>query len=1100
MYFNLPPLRVIFKAVFSFVLSFSVLVQLYADQPKSSSLFNVSFGERPPIDLQAIPDDAFEPGILKIKFKQEYSEHLEANPAMLLKSGLVSFNLPSVDQLNQLYSAKDVEQHFASPSFNRDFSERHKAWGFHLWYLLRFDETADIRAMVAHYESLPEIELAEPEYRKRLIVDPGNEWILGDAPAQMLMNPEWIPNDPQFADQWHYLNTGQQNGTPGADISLPDAWEIETGNSAVIVAIVDDGIQFTHPDLAANMWTGIGFNFVNNSPTINPGNHGTHVAGTVAAVNNNGVGVSGVAGGTSSGDGVRLMSAQVFSGSSSGGFHLAPVWAADNGAAISQNSWGYTSAGVYDQSVLNAIDYFNANGGGDAMDGGITIFAAGNSDATGAWYPGFYSGAFAIAATNNQDQKAWYSNYGPWIDISAPGGETNSVNARGVLSTLTGNSYGYYQGTSMACPHASGVAALIISLAYGELTAQDVADILKNTTDDHYAVNPNFIGQLGTGRLNAYQALLETQNYVSGVMNPAGFTAAPLGTSDIALSWDKNAEENNVIIAFSLDNTFGVPDSAAVYQPGSTLTGGGLILYNGSATEFIHSGLQASTIHYYRIWSYSDVLQYSSGRSTSAITDCDLFQLPIAQSFDANNSFPVCWTTEVASGSVNWTIGTGNGGSNPSTAKSPPYNAYFKAQTSGQSGFTARLVSPEFNAAQFESAELRFWYTNQLRTFIIWTYQDILRVRYRTSESDPWVTLQTFNTNVANWTEVVITLPNLTSTYYISFEAQSGRGHGVCIDDVVITGSGGLPQYTISATAGPNGNIAPAGDVLVFENYNQPFTITANPGHEINALLVDNVPVLEAAGEQAFQYTFFNVMQDHTISASFLAQSYTVEVTVVPEEAGVVDGGGSFFYNDPVTLTAEPVHGYEFVHWSENGQVLSNQNPWSFLATTSHEIEAHFELASWNVEVMIDPENAGFVEGAGTYLHNSSIELLAVAHDDFDFANWMKGGEFLSSDNPLTIMVNDHMELTASFQSTVSVPELHSGHTIIFPNPSTGLFNLNVDKISNYQVFDMFGKLLAADRLEPGLQTIDLSRYPKGIYSLKINNSQELLYQKLIIH
>lgn len=436
----------IFKTL-SFLLSLFLIVQVSAQQVGN---YRVVTGERPPIDILSVPEDAYEPGMLKVKFKADYATFLDDNPAVLMENGEVQFNIAGIDRLNREYGAKAVEQHFASPAFGRSFTGRHKAWGFHLWYMLKFDETADVKAMVARYRSLPEIEFAEPEYKKRLLIDQGNEWILGEIPEEMLFDPEWIPDDPQFNNQWHYLNTGQQNGTPGADISLPDAWEIETGNTGVVVAIIDDGIQFTHPDLAANMWPEIGYNFVSNSPNINPGNHGTHVAGTVAAVNDNGVGVSGVAGGSGSGDGVRLMSCQVFSGNSSGGFHLAPIYAADNGAAISQNSWGYTSPGVYDQSVLNAIDYFNENGGGDAMEGGITIFAAGNSNASGAWYPGFYSGAFAVAATNNQDQKAWYTNYDSWIDISAPGGETNSVNARGVLSTVTNNNYAYYQGTSMA--------------------------------------------------------------------------------------------------------------------------------------------------------------------------------------------------------------------------------------------------------------------------------------------------------------------------------------------------------------------------------------------------------------------------------------------------------------------------------------------------------------------------------------------------------------------------------------------------------------------------------------------------------------------------
>ncbi|MBK9290166.1 MAG: S8 family serine peptidase [Bacteroidetes bacterium] len=778
----------------SFRQFFAVIAMLFFGMQSVDAQYRPIRGERPPIDLDKVSRDAYEPNKISIKLRPDLASSIEGKHVIVAPQG---FGIPALDTILSDYSLKKASQMFYSPALNFRFDDRMRAWGFHLWYELDFgDSSPDIIGLVKKLQALPETEVAEPVYKKRLIAPVADEELQEKGNAGHSGSASrWTPNDPRFNEQWHYHNTGQQGGTADKDIDLPEAWEIEKGNSNVIVAVIDGGIQFDHPDLAGNMWPGIGYNFVNSSSTIVPHNHGTHVAGTVSAVNNNGVGVAGVAGGSGSGNGVRLMSCQVFTSSSSGGFHLAPVYAANNGAAISQNSWGYTSAGVFEQSVLDAIDFFNQNGGGAAMTGGITIFAAGNDDASGQWYPGCYSGAFAVAATNNNDQKAWYSNYDTWVDISAPGGETNTVSARGVLSTITGNSYAFYQGTSMACPHASGVAALVVSLAYGQLSNADLKDILRNSTDNHYAQNPSFIGKLGTGRLNAHQALLTTQNYLTGVLNPTNFSATGVSTTQINLSWNKNTSNHDVMLVWAPTATIGTPVEGVNYTVGQTLPGGGTVLYKGGATNFSHTGLNANTQYFYKLFSYNPTFTYSSGRDANAYTLCGIFtSLPYNQDFNAAPSLPNCWTIvdHQGNGQV-WQFGTITNGLTGTTGN----YAYLNSDGFGSDNTqNASLISPVFDMSGYMNVNLSF--KHYFRQYQI---ASTARLYYSIDGGTNWTEIANWTTTSSNPANFSQTIAALTGQSNVRFRwhYQGTWAYYWCVDDIVISGDINVPGAPTAA-------------------------------------------------------------------------------------------------------------------------------------------------------------------------------------------------------------------------------------------------------------------------------------------------------------
>lgn len=589
--------------------------------------YEVRRGERPPVDWTDLKPEAYHAGRLRIKLQPSLEsvipdQLIETAGNEPLRTGVVA-----LDRMNEIFSVTSYKPVFSSlyqiPGKTALYRDRHRAWGFHLWFELEIDERADVIEAVRQFSQLAEIQIAEPVLRIRELSMDVNA--LGMALEDLT---RWTPNDPRLGEQWHYHNTGANGGTPGADIDLLAAWNIEKGLSAVIVAVIDRGIDIGHPDLAGNIWPGIGYNFTVPDGVIVPGNHGTHVAGTVAALNNNSTGVSGIAGGSGANDGIRLMSCEILSsttGYPNTGEELAPIYAADNGAAISQNSWGYIAQGYYMQSALDAIDYFNLNGGGEVLNGGITIFAAGNDDSQELWYPGCYEAVLSVAATTNTDTRTYYSNYAPWVDISAPGGETMNP-VQGVLSTQNDGAYGFYMGTSMACPHVSGTAALVVSYAYRNglvLSNSELRDILLNSTDDIYAVNPGLEGKLGSGRLNAYSALLETEDYIGGVRNPLSIQASPTSSSQINLVWTKNTNNNNVMLVYSLTNAFGVPVNGTVYNAGSTITGGGVVLARGASTSFSHTALNPHTSYYYRAFSYDSANQYSRGLSTMATTFFD---------------------------------------------------------------------------------------------------------------------------------------------------------------------------------------------------------------------------------------------------------------------------------------------------------------------------------------------------------------------------------------------------------------------------------------------------------------------------------------------
>ena len=426
---------------------------------------------------------------------------------LLSEEGSDTFTLAEHPETLEALGIYSLERVFPDAG---EFEARHRAAGLHRWYRVSYDRDVARTKASGELSELPGVEAVSFPRRKA---------------------PRSYFNDPYLYEQWNYINdgSGASNFKAGADINVQPVWEQYTcGSRDVIVAVIDEGIQTDHPDLAGVVLTAEegSRNFLEGKdPMKLVGNdHGTHVGGTIAAINNNGVGVSGVAGGRDGQGGVRLMTCIIFSDKKGeyGDDAEALVWAADHGAVIANNSWGYVfnnkreaeqAAAEFeaeDSPTKSAIDYFVKHAGTDAdgnqtgpMKGGLVLFSSGNDGWSHA-VPSEYEPVIAVGSFGPDGKMPFYSNDGPWVDILAPGGSDSDDNVNEwILSSVAKNQYAYSSGTSMASPHVAGVAALLVSYFGGPGFTVDMLKeaLLNGAARDAIDMQGRSIGG---GKLDAY--------------------------------------------------------------------------------------------------------------------------------------------------------------------------------------------------------------------------------------------------------------------------------------------------------------------------------------------------------------------------------------------------------------------------------------------------------------------------------------------------------------------------------------------------------------------------------------------------------------------
>jgi len=427
------------------------------------------------------------PGEFIVKFKDNVDVCLSSS------NGVLITGVDTVDELNQEFgvtSAEKLLEDDVVPSLSKT-------------YTFMLADNIDTEFLVENYSNDPSVEFAEPNYLGELYD---------------------IPNDPYFNQQWALHNAGQNGGTSDADIDAPEAWDVETGDDDIVIAILDSGVDYDHPDLSANILRENG-NIVgkdiadDDDDPLDDFGHGTHCAGIAAAVTNNGVGVAGIA------RGCKIMPIRTF------GDLIAPleviakviltswvvqsiVYAVIHDADVISMSFGFWFPSKIIDLVLSWADY----------KGVVLVAAAGNEYTTSLSVPASHDKVIAVAATDNTDAKVDFSNYGSFVDVGAPG-----VNLYSTMPTYDvymteyygfSKNYDYMSGTSMSSPLVAGVAALILS-HNPDLTPMEVRTILRSSVDQG-----NFERYIGTGRVNALTALQKTAKVVAHLDSSLDYKSA----------------------------------------------------------------------------------------------------------------------------------------------------------------------------------------------------------------------------------------------------------------------------------------------------------------------------------------------------------------------------------------------------------------------------------------------------------------------------------------------------------------------------------------------------------------------------------------------
>jgi subtilisin family serine protease len=898
--------------------------------------------------------------------------------------------------------------------------------------LIQLEHEGTLEEVISELNEMDIVEHAEPNYRLQHDDD---------------LSPEYEPDDPLFPFQWGLKNTGNAIavsgspvGSPGSDINATNAWDITTGSSSIVVAVIDDGIDPSHPEFIGKITGGYDFVDDDSDPTSQNGDfHGNACAGIISAADDD-QGTIGVA------PGVRLMPLRVCNSvdCASSAIIDAIYYAVDNGARVISISLGGGSFSSFMEEAINYAVFHN-----------VVVFAsAGNDNEDNTFdphYPSGYANCISVGAMSPCGERKspstcdgetwWGSNYGD-LDFITPGTRIYTTDISGSGGYGPDDYLTRFNGTSAACPHAAGVAALILSLDPG-LSSLQVRQYMQQGSVDIGAAG--YDAQSGYGRLDAYLGLQMVQ---SG------------GLDQIIISNQGNADLS--ISAITDDMTW-------------------MNLSHSTVPLVLHAG--ASMLVEIQV-DWELVSASETGHITINSNDPDEGTVVVDVTATPNSVDTYLITAEANPPSGGYVEGTGEKGINQEVILTAyPASTYdFVSWTEDGS-----LVSTD-PVYTFMATRDRHLVANfDLKSFTI------------SASASPSSAGTVSGTGTFDYGE----LATLTATAAEGYEFTNWTVGGTVVsthavysftvtEDLTFTANFSTEYYSITASVEPEGAGSVSGTGSYTHNQTVQLHAAAASGYVFDEWTVDGNTVSNEA-----VYSFAAVADVHLV-ARFSVQVLNVTALANPEGAGTISGGGSYPYGSLVTLLATASPDYEFVNWTMDDIEVSSNPGYSFNVYQNSIVVANFKPdSSLTIQTSSLPAEGGITAGGGQFDYGDLVILAAVPAQGYQLDYWIDEDDVILSDNnPYAFTAVEDAHIKAVF-----VPENNTGiaphageHPFeLYPNPAGDYLYVksvrDLNESAFISLYDLNGKAIANYKevpLDGNVFEMNISRLIPGMYFIRI--------------